>query len=52
MRIGIQDKTALVFGGGLGEVHSGAALPGLHPANAEMKPRYEAFRRAQAGERA
>ena len=30
----------------IGEVQSGAALPGLYPANAETKARYEAFRRA------
>ncbi len=29
------------------EVQSGAALPGLYPANAETKARYEAFRAAQ-----
>jgi regulator of RNase E activity RraA len=29
------------------EVESGAALPGLYPANAETKARYEAFRAAQ-----
>ena len=31
----------------IGEVQSGAALPGLYPANAENKARYEAFRRSQ-----
>jgi regulator of RNase E activity RraA len=31
----------------IGEVQTGAALPGLYPANAENKARYEAFRRAQ-----
>ena len=30
------------------EVRAGAALPGLYPANAETKARYEAFRKAQA----
>jgi regulator of RNase E activity RraA len=30
------------------EVRSGASLPGLYPANAETKARYEAFCRAQA----
>jgi regulator of RNase E activity RraA len=29
----------------IGEVQAGAALPGLYPANAENKARYEAFRR-------
>lgn len=29
------------------EVRSGVALPGLYPANAETKARYEAFRKAQ-----
>jgi regulator of RNase E activity RraA len=33
----------------IGEVQSGASLPGLYPANAETKARYEAYRRAQAG---
>jgi len=33
----------------IGEVQSGASLPGLYPANAETKARYEAFRRAQGG---
>jgi regulator of RNase E activity RraA len=32
----------------VGEVQGGAALPGLYPANAENKARYEAFRRSQA----
>jgi regulator of RNase E activity RraA len=32
----------------IGEVQAGAALPGLYPANAENKARYEAFRRNQA----
>jgi hypothetical protein len=32
----------------IGEVQAGAALPGLYPANAENKARYEAFRRSQA----
>jgi regulator of RNase E activity RraA len=31
----------------MGEVAKGAALPGLYPANAENKARYEAFRAAQ-----
>jgi regulator of RNase E activity RraA len=31
----------------IGEVQAGAALPGLYPANAENKARYEAFRRDQ-----
>ncbi len=31
----------------IGEVQAGAALPGLYPANAENKARYEAFRRSQ-----
>ena len=31
----------------IGEVEAGAALPGLYPANAENKARYEAFRRNQ-----
>jgi len=31
----------------IGEVRAGAALPGLYPANAENKARYEAFRRGQ-----
>jgi regulator of RNase E activity RraA len=31
----------------IGEVQGGAALPGLYPANAENKARYEAFRRSQ-----
>ena len=31
----------------MGEVEKGAALPGLYPANAENKARYEAFRAAQ-----
>jgi regulator of RNase E activity RraA len=31
----------------IGEVQAGAALPGLYPANAENKIRYEAFRRGQ-----
>jgi regulator of RNase E activity RraA len=31
----------------IGEVQAGAALPGLYPANAENKARYEAFRRGQ-----
>jgi regulator of RNase E activity RraA len=31
----------------IGEVQAGAALPGLYPANAENKARYEAFRRNQ-----
>jgi regulator of RNase E activity RraA len=31
----------------IGEVKSGAALPGLYPANAENKARYQAFRAAQ-----
>lgn len=30
----------------IGEVQSGTALPGLYPANAETKARYEVFRRA------
>lgn len=30
------------------EVQAGAALPGLYPANAENKARYEAFRRSQS----
>jgi regulator of RNase E activity RraA len=30
-----------------GEVQAGAALPGLYPANAETKARYEAFRKAR-----
>jgi regulator of RNase E activity RraA len=29
------------------EVRAGAALPGLYPANAENKARYEAFRRGE-----
>lgn len=32
----------------IGEVQAGAALPGLYPANAENKARYEAFRRDQS----
>lgn len=32
----------------IGEVQAGAALPGLYPANAENKARYEAFRRSQS----
>ena len=31
----------------IGEVQAGAALPGLYPANAENKARYEAYRRSQ-----
>ncbi|MFP5275517.1 MAG: ribonuclease activity regulator RraA [Acidobacteriota bacterium] len=31
----------------MNEVRGGAALPGLYPANAETKARYEAFRKAQ-----
>lgn len=33
----------------IGEVQGGASLPGLYPANAETKARYEAYRRAHAG---
>ncbi|HZP04859.1 MAG TPA: ribonuclease activity regulator RraA [Terracidiphilus sp.] len=36
----------------IGEVQSGASLPGLYPANAETKARYEAFRRTQSNEKA
>jgi regulator of RNase E activity RraA len=32
----------------IGEVQAGEALPGLYPANAENKARYEAYRRSQA----
>ena len=32
----------------IGEVQAGAALPGLYPANAENKARYEAFRNSKA----
>lgn len=32
----------------VGEVRAGAALPGLYPANAENKARYEAFRQSQS----
>ncbi len=31
----------------IGEVQAGAALPGLYPANAENKARYQAFRKGQ-----
>lgn len=31
----------------IGEVQAGASLPGLYPANAENKARYEAFRKSQ-----
>jgi hypothetical protein len=31
----------------IGEVQAGAPLPGLYPANAENKARYQAFRQGQ-----